>query len=147
MLSFKQFVDESQQWGSDRAKRSKEEEMQVAKMSPIFNVFSYQGWKFQSSVHAAAQAYDRRPDFELDDWKRMHRNVMHGLKSVKALDGEYLFFSKSADQAYIAAVNAKQKLIKIVTVLPKGKSFPKPGTDKLIVEGVEYFYEELVVVD
>lgn len=147
MKSFSNFLLESQQWGSGKAVRSKEEEMEVAKMSPIFKKFALQGWTFEATIHAAAQAYDRRPGFEVDDWKKMHRSVLEAIKKNKSGDGEYLFFSKSADQAYIAAVKAKQKMVRIITVLPKGKSFPLPGTEKLIVEGIAVEIKEIIEVD
>lgn len=150
--SFKSFFAESSQQGFPKSIRSKSEEMEIAKLSPLFVKFNYQGWTFEPTIHAAAQSYDRRPDLEVNDWKKMHRNVLFGLKSsggAKVADGEYLFFSKSADQAYVAAVNSRQKQIRIVTVLPKGRSFPKPGTDKMIVEvaGEVFQFEKIVEVD
>lgn len=138
MLKFSEFIAESFQQGSPKAPRSKEEEMEVAKQSPIFQKTQYQGWSFDVSVHAAAQAYDRRPEFEFDDWKKLHRNALMGLmKTSGAKSGDYIFHSKSLDQAYVAAVDTRRKTFRIITVLPKGRSNPKPGTERLMVEGVE----------
>lgn len=47
-------------------------------------------------------------------------------------------------QGYVIEYSALQKLINIITCLPKGKSTPKVGTRKLVVEGVEM---ELIFID
>lgn len=138
MLKFSDFLAESFQQGGPKAPRSKEEELEVAKQSPIFRKTQFQGWSFDVTIHAAAQAYDRRPEFEFDDWKKLHRNALMGLmKGKDAKSGDYIFHSKSLDQAYVAAVDVRRKTFKIVTVLPKGRSNPKPGTERMMVEGVE----------
>lgn len=145
MISFLDFLSESMQ---QSAKRSKEDEVSIAKQSPIFQKTSYQGWSFDVSVHAAAQAYDRRPDLEFDDWKKLHRNAVTGLmKDKSAKTGDYIFFSKSLDQGYVAHVDVKRKAFKIITVLPKGRKNPMPGTSVLMVEGVEIQIISIIDVD
>ena len=141
MLTFGAWV-ESQQ---SNPVRSKDEEAELAKISPIFQPTQYQGWKIQTSVHAAAQAYDRRPDFEFNDWKDIHRRAINALD--KKANGDFIIFSKSFDQGYVVNANARLKTLRIITVLPKGRKNPKPGTDVLIVENVDISKLILVLVD
>lgn len=133
-MSLRLFL-ESQQSGRPKNARSKSEEMEVAKMSPIYQNTQYQGWKITVAVHAGAQAYDRRPEFEFDEWKDLHRKAINALP--KNAKGDFLVFSKSMDQGYIFGANARSKTLNIITVLPKGAKFPKPGTELLTVESLE----------
>lgn len=125
---------ESQQSGRPKSSRSKDEELELAKMSPIYQNTQYQGWKITVAVHAGAQAYDRRPDFEFDKWKELHRRAINALP--KNARGDFLVFSKSMEQGYIFGANARSKTINIITVLPKGAKFPKPGTELILVESL-----------
>lgn len=122
--------------GAAGGKRTKEEEKGVAKDSSIFKSWSSpDGWRFQSSVHAAAQAFDRRPDFKFDDWKTLHSRVAKKLSTFTRWTGnEFVFFSRSLDQGYVAAVDKDSKVVRIITVLPKGKNQPKTGTAKILLE-------------
>lgn len=128
-------VAESRQMGGSRGrKRSKEEEMEIANQSPIYRDTKYEGWKIKSTIHAAAQAYDRRPGFEFDDWKKLHRKAIQAMKKANKMDGDFIVFSKSMEQGYVFSANSKRKSMRIITVLPKGRRNPKPGTDLLMVE-------------
>lgn len=135
MITSLRLFQESRQSGRPKAERSKSEEMEIAKMSPIYRNTQYQGWKITVAVHAGAQAYDRRPEFEFDEWKDLHRKAINALP--KNARGDFLVFSKSMDQGYIFGANARSKTINIITVLPKSAKFPKPGTELLTVESLE----------
>lgn len=145
MKTFNEFISE------DMRKldfMSKDDEIEFSKKSPINKPYKVNGWEIQSVVHAAARAYTRRPDMDIDAWKKMHRTVVEWLRDNKpANNSEYLFFSKSADQSYIVAINTKRRIAKIVTVLPKGKSFPKAGTEKVIVERFNFNFDNVVEID
>ena len=145
MKTFNEFISE------DMRKldfMTKEDEVKYSKLSPLNKPFKVNGWEFQSVVHAAARAYTRRPDMDIDAWKKMHRTVVEWLRDNKpANNSEYLFFSKSADQSYIVAINTKRRIAKIVTVLPKGKSFPKAGTEKVIVERFNFNLDNIIEID
>lgn len=125
-----------QEGGREGGKRTGEEERAVAGNSSIFKSWtSPEGWKIVSSVHAAAQAFDRRPEFKFDDWKKLHGRVAKKLESFTRWTGnEFVFFSRSLDQGYVAAVDKDSKSVKIITVLPKGKNQPKAGTAKILLE-------------
>jgi hypothetical protein len=146
MKHFKQYIEESFQSGRPKNTRSKSEEMEIAKQSPIYKKATYNGWKIDVSVHAAAQAFDRRPDFEYDDWMKLHQRAIDSFSKNK-VDGEYIYFSKSLDQGYVVAMSGRAKSMRIITVLPKGRSNPKPGTKQMMVEGVEIEILETIFVD
>lgn len=132
-MSLRLFV-ESQQSSRPKA-RSKDEELELAKQSPIYQNTQYQGWKITVMVHAGAQAYDRRPEFEFDQWKELHRRAINALP--RNARGDFLVFSKSMDQGYIFTADTRSKSLRIITVLPRGAKFPKPGTELLLVESLE----------
>lgn len=136
LKEFRQLVESFQQdrfSGRGAQGYNKDDEKANAKNAAINFVFKVNGWEFSPSIHAASQQYIRRPDMSQDDWKRMHRNVIHGApKGMK--NGEYLFFSKSFDQGYVVVYNNRK--VRIVTVLPKSKGHAKDGTTKVIVESI-----------
>ena len=131
MKTFKEYIIEQS--------RTKEEELELAKNSPLFKHIKLKGWLVKSSIHASAQAEDRRKEFTLKDWKKLH------IKGIAELESEnvyptsefFLIYSKSQEQGYIVKVSWRRKDIRIITVLPKGKNTPKDGTSKLVVEGLE----------
>jgi hypothetical protein len=146
MKSLQEYIQSGRSRAVYKNIRTKEEEMQIAKQSPIFVKLQYKGWVIDPTIHAAAQAYDRRPDFELDDWKKLHRrSVEHIMSQDLKKSGEYLFYSKSLDQAYVTAIDTARKTVRIITVLPKGKNRPNgPTTTQVIVENktieiIEFF--------
>lgn len=128
-----------------KGKRSKSEEQEVAKYSNIFFKYPYKGWKFESTIHAAAQEYDRRPDMKESDWKDFHTRVFDKLEKMKTISGDFVFFSKKYQQSYVAAVSFEAKTVRIITVLPKYKSDPRrPTTIRMIIEGKQY---ELTLIE
>lgn len=139
------FLNESFQMDRSAAvrntgKRTKDDEKSNAEASK-FKYFKNRGWEIDPSIHAASQAKDRRPEMSEDDWKKLHRSVIAAIP--KKANGDYLFYSKSQQQGYVASVSAKKKRIRIITVLPKKRSNAKPGTNRLVVESEDYGYEEI----
>lgn len=142
MIHFSQLL-ESRQYGGPRGKKapggrgmSKEEERELAELSAFTFPFRYIGYKVEPSIHAAAQAHLRRPDMDRDTWKKMHRNVVMTIKGKNLGTGDYVFYSKSLKQAYVASYNTRQKMIRVLTVLPEGRSNPKPGTTRMVTESL-----------
>jgi len=124
MIKLQEYIQSGGPKSAIRQVKSKEEEMELAKIAPLFFKFPYQG--------------ERRPDMEVDDWKKLHRRVADYLqKSTKKQSGEYLFYSKSLQQGYVAVVAYNTKTVKIITVLPRGRSNPDSNTTKIIVENKE----------
>ena len=135
MLSLNEYFQQGGSRSSYKQDRTKQEEVEISKISPIFFVFKYQSWTIQPSIHSAAQAYDRRPGFEEDDWKSLHRKVVKHLNQERMKkNGDYLFYSKSMQQGYVCMVSYSNKMIKLITVIPKGRSRPKDRTTKVVVE-------------
>lgn len=143
MLSFNQFVESFQRGRysgirTQKQKRTREEEMEIAKIAPLFKKVNVNGWRIEPSVHAAAQSYDRRPDLDFEQWMKLHNNMIDGIERDNPWRGEYVVYSMSMRQAYVVAIDPSRKNIRIITVLPRGKNRPNsPSTEVMFVEGVE----------
>ena len=111
------------------------------------------GWKFNSSIHAAAQARDRHPEKTENEYHDLHAKVLNAIKNDHTKsNGDHLFFSKSHEMGYVARVNHKKRSVDIVTVLPKNKSFAKEGTKKVVTESTSFLKTEfgldfIVIID
>lgn len=155
MKTLSEMIEESYQYGGSQNRRvsmSKSEELQLSKSSSFHNRYVNRNWTFIPTVHASARAYTRIPEFEAEDWFKMHRSVVDKFDSLSSpiRDGVYVFYSKSMNQAYVAAVDAGARRVKIITVLPRGKSSPKGGNQKtktvrMIIEGV--VVEDILYID
>lgn len=153
MKSIKDILVESGQ--SERFKRagrgsgnklSKAEEKKIAMTdSNLFFKYKLDDWSFEATIHAAAQEYERRPDMTEEDWKDFHSRVYDKIKTMKPLGGEFIFFSKKYQQAYVAAVDFNNATVRVITVLPKGRSNPKPGTIRMIIEGKQYELQTVMI--
>lgn len=139
ILNFRNYL-ESRQSGFPHSqrhigKRSKEEELQLQKQSPIFKNTKIDGWEIEVSIHQQSQALDRRPEFSFEKWKELHtKSIQQLIDYSKLQTGYFLIFSKSLNQGYVISSNNPRKRFRIVTVLPKGKKQEKDDTELLIVE-------------
>lgn len=84
----------------------------------------------------------------LDRHKNMNqRRLQYFVDKVHELDLKtaqyYLVFSKSLDFGMILNKNASGKIF-VVTVLPKGKKFPKPDTELVLVENKNV---QIIIID
>ena len=84
----------------------------------------------------------------LDRHKNMNqRRLQYFIDKVHELDFKtaqyYLVFSKSLDFGMILNKNASGKIF-VVTVLPKGKKFPKPDTELVLVENKNV---QIIIID
>lgn len=127
-------------------KRTRKEEEHYGKDSAFNFVFKLQGTIFDPSIHSAAQAKDRRPEFTKEDWKKLHRKVFWYIKDNRVRDGVFLFYNEEMKQGYIAAIRKGGKEVKIITVLPKGAYDPvmgsKGNTELALVEIAQVLNEE-----
>lgn len=101
-------------------------------------------WVVQLSKHAVERINQRREDLSQQDWKTVYREIVNKVEENN-LSGEILFYSKKFKQGLVVAVNAVKNMIKVITTLPKGKQFAKPGTEKVIVEG--RVFEQVIYLD
>ncbi len=122
MLTFNQFLAEVVD-GS--GKRTKSEENKIAYMSYFNFPYRFRDINFMPSIHASAQASDRRQDFRKSDWVELHKKTAKKIQSEKLTSGWFLFYSESMQQGYIGVL--KNNKFTIVTVLPKGKNNPLGG--------------------
>ena len=113
---------------------NKTKELELAKQSSIFKTLKFRDWTIIPTAHSGAQALMRVPEYDLDDWKLIHLRMMDHILNNTIASGHYLFYSKSLEQGYVVDINVDNKKIKIVTILPKRRNNPKPGTEKILVE-------------
>lgn len=142
MFNFSQLLEV--QFGGPRGRKSggdkqlsKEEEMELAEISTFTFPFRYIGYKVEPTIHAAAQGHIRRPDMDRDDWKKLHRNVVMTIKDKNLTSGDYVFYSRSMKQAYVANFDTRRRKVRVLTVLPEGRSNPKPGTTRMVTESLQ----------
>lgn len=130
---------------------TKDEERYLAAKSTINKKIDYKHndgriISIYPTIHGAAMAFIRRPEFGINDWKKLHVSSIRWIWANNKPDGHYLFFSKSADQGYVIEFKGKgnKHQFRIVTVLPEGKNRPsnkQNKTTQVIVEGVEIVAE------
>jgi len=92
----------------------------------------------------------QRTTLTTDDIKTLFINAIEQFKTMTAKAGdEILFFSKSLNQGFVSGVDANGNL-SLITFLPPGRSFPKPGTEKVVVEdmnGTIIEFKKLTIVE
>ena len=144
-MKFSNFLDIISEYvtGGSRAARKydKSQEAENAVKSSLQSTYS-SGMRVVVSVHAGSQALVRRPDMEPKDWRVYLKRATKALKSLDM--GDYIIHSKEFDQAVVMGYYPKKKLVRLITTLPKGRSNPKPGTEKVMVEELN---QELEVIN
>lgn len=114
MLSFKQFLQEQ-------------------------SVHTQNGWEILITNHAELRNAQRTNGISDEQWTKFGDSVITRCeRSADIRNGEYLFVSKSLNQAVVFNVDKKVKQLRYITILPRGKQIPKQGTSKIMVESVEY---------
>ena len=126
-----------------RGKVTKDDERELAELSALKKSYRLGELTIRPTLHSSAQAYQRRPDMSVEDWRDFHLQVVKKIRDDQMPGGEYIFFSRSMNQAYVVSYNERKKLIKIITVLPEGRSRPKPGTKKVLMESGILQYVEI----
>lgn len=113
-------------------------EINNSKKSEARHPMQHDGWNVVTRIHAASQAYLRRPDFKKEDWQELHKKALQHVKDKSVPDGEHIFYSGKRRQGYVAEVNHAKKQLKVITTLDPGSSrVMRPNTGKHIVENVE----------
>jgi hypothetical protein len=100
------------------------------------NVITLDGVEFDLGVHFLERLKERS---ELT--KEQIDHFLHKIREHLAeigIEGEFLFYSRKLKQGIVAVWDAFKSKIKMITFLPRGKDFPKPGTDKVVVESKSY---------
>lgn len=124
---------------------SKDEEIERAKNSNLKSN-KIQGTNMRVLIHPGSRAVERRSDMKKEHWDDIVNKAHDSL--IKKPEGHYIVYSKQHQQGLVIHHEAKTKgKMDIMTALPKGKSVPRPGTSRVVVEGVEYQNMEIVYVD
>lgn len=144
LLSFQQYTVESYQSGAGKAPRkapdvSREDELNHARKSSLQSG-TLGAYKVKVSTHAAARAFQRRPDMSPHHWADMLHKTMQAVRKERHKEKSYVVHSKTHDQALVVHHIPQSRTIRVVTTLPKGKSHAKDGTDKVLVE--HFHFEE-----
>lgn len=102
------------------------------------------------TTHGEERNNERTSHMTPEKWKSFHERVIKKSDQYSRMlpDGEHevLFHSPSMDHAAVYNVKksgGKTKQIRVITTLPKGKSRPKDGTKKIVVEQREMMYIDL----
>ena len=137
---------------------TKDQEKENGKDSTLRQgVHQYKNWAFDAQLHGPSQAKERRPDMGEDDWhdllSRAHEAITNPAKHIvtkgkhptKVETGSAMFYSKSKQQAVIMRIAHKDpknpKLggtTRLETILPHKASIAKEGTQRIVIEGIDY---------
>ena len=143
---------------------TKDEEIETGKKSalkPIIHDFGK--WKMDPQIHGPAQAFIRRPDMTSDHWKdflqRSHDALTDPSKHIsnptKVTKTSVLVYSKKYQQGVLLRINPKNKdnlkqggETRVETILPHKHSLAKEGTQRIVIENIEYSLgESLIIID
>ena len=102
-------------------------------------IFNHRGKAIIDTYHATDRAKERNQLTD-ENVKTMFTRMVDKFLLDKYPRGHYLVFSKSLDQAVVVSYEpdtykrSPDNHFIIITFLPRGRSNPKPGTTKVIVE-------------
>lgn len=94
--------------------------------------------------HFEDRMKERGSDFNMDNLKSMIGKIKTKLTELPA-KGEFLFFSRKYKQGVIGIWDAWKAKLNLITFLPKGKDYPKEGTDKIVVEDIGEY--QIIFID
>lgn len=135
---------------------NKDQEIERGKTSELSPNYSKKGkWSFEPQVHAPSQATQYRPEFKSSDWHELHDKVHAVLddktkqvtdnKMIPSIkDGTVVFYSRKQQQGYVTNVHRPSCQVRLVTVLPKGKSRSvDPQDQRIILDSVKSPIDEI----
>lgn len=142
--------------------KTKEEEIENGKDSTLKSgIHDFGKWKMDTQIHGVSQAKERRPDMTADHWhdflSRSHEALTnpskHLTKPAKLTSMATLVYSKKHQQGVVLRVDPKDRNnlklggnTRIETILPHKQSIAKEGTQRIVIENVEYLCE-LIIID
>lgn len=121
----------------------------VLNMGSKFLYFWHQKWIINTK-HGLERIVQRMK-LSVEQLKVLFRNAIESFEKMSRKAGdEILFYSKSLQQGFVSVVQPDGNL-KLITFLPPGRSNPKPGTEKLVIESMcgdeEYTFENIEIVE
>ena len=100
-------------------------------------------WKnlWVMNTQHGAERIMQRSKLGSDGLKQLFKKAIEKFKKMPQAAGEaILFFSKSLNQGFVAAVGPQGNL-RLITFLPPGKHFAKDGTLKVIMESDDELHQ------
>ena len=102
------------------------------------------GWNVVMTLHGVDRDKERMNTLDDDKWNTFFERVVKKIEGFKvASSGEYLYSSIGLKINSVLNVDVEKKQLRVITVLPPNRAIPKPGTKKILVEGVEYIMIEI----
>lgn len=150
MISFQDFLNEVYIPGEnfDDGELSKEEAKRLAAKSNLRN-HKIGNTEVIATDHGGARAFQRHPEKDASHWHDFSKRVINFMKSYGGpiKDREMLLYSKGLGHGAVLNVHNSdgRKQIRYITVLPTGAQLAKNGTQKLMIESVEYNLEILEI--
>lgn len=96
------------------------------------------------TLHGVDRDKERMNTLDDDKWNTFFERVIKKVEGFKvATSGEYLYSSIGLKINTVLNVDVEKKQLRVITVLPPDRAIPKPGTKKILIEGIEYEYVEL----
>lgn len=102
-------------------------------------LFTHLGKWIIDTKHSTERAFERL-SLTTDDVKTIFKRMIEKHTKTEKPSGEYLYYSKQFRQGFVIDYRPdkrgkyKGNHFVIITVLPTGKSNPKPGTEKVMIE-------------
>ena len=102
------------------------------------------GWTVVMTLHGVDRDKERMNTLDDDKWNSFFERVVKKINGFKtANSGEYLYSSMGLKINAVLNVDVEKKQLRVITVLPPNRAIPKPGTKKILVEGIEYIMVEI----
>ncbi len=102
------------------------------------------GWTVVMTLHGVDRDKERMNTLDDDKWNSFFERVVKKINGFKiANSGEYLYSSIGLKINTVLNVDVEKKQLRVITVLPPDRAIPKPGTKKILVEGIEYIMVEI----
>lgn len=102
------------------------------------------GWTVVMTLHGVDRDKERMNTLDDDKWNSFFERVVKKINGFKiANSGEYLYSSIGLKINTVLNVDVEKKQIRVITVLPPDRAIPRPGTKKILVEGIEYIMVEI----
>ena len=133
---------------------TKEQEIENGKKSALKpGNHQFGKWNMDTQIHGPSQAHVRRPDMTSDHWNdflsRSHEALTnpskHLSKPTKLTHSAVLVYSKKHQQGVVLRIDPKDKdhpkqggNTRVETILPAKQSIAKEGTQRIVIENVEY---------
>ena len=102
------------------------------------------GWNVVMTLHGVDRDKERMNTLDDDKWNTFFERVIKKVEGFKvATSGEYLYSSMGLKINAVLNVDVEKKQLRVNTVLPPNRAITKPGTKKILIEGVEYIMIEI----